>query len=147
MFACVRPYGLDAKFSPVATASYRLMPCISIVQPIYDELAEELVHIYEPGVFDLIPTDPRKGDPPGKRCKAVMVNPYACTMSRNYMRNPVLKESIRMSRLADHFIFSIESVGSYPAEVLLAEALRILQKKCVRLMFQIQQSQDKAKLI
>jgi len=55
-------------------------------------------------------------------------------MSRNYMRNPKLKEAIRMSRIPDHFIFSIESVGMYSPTVLLAEALRVLQKKCQRVM-------------
>jgi DNA-directed RNA polymerases I and III subunit RPAC1 len=118
-----------AKFSPVATASYRLMPKITIIQPIYDEIAEELVHVYEPGVFDLIPTEPNI-DPPNTKIKARLINPYACTMSRNYMRHPILDQSIRMTRISDHFIFSIESVGMYRPGILLAEALRILQKKC-----------------
>lgn len=125
-----RGIGKDhAKFSPVCTASYRLMPQIEILQPIYDDLAEELVHIYEPGVFKLVPTDP-KMDRPGTKVKAVVCNPYACTMSRNYMRNPILNESIRMKRLSNHFIFSIESVGMYTPAVLLAEAIRVLQRKC-----------------
>jgi DNA-directed RNA polymerase I and III subunit RPAC1 len=118
-----------AKFSPVATASYRLMPQITIVQPIYDQDAEELVHVYEPGVFDLVPTEVGI-DPPHTKVKARVINPYACTMSRNYMRHPILEQSLRMTRLSDHFIFSIESVGAYRPGVLLAEAIRILQRKC-----------------
>ena len=118
-----------AKFSPVATASYRLMPHITLVRPIYDEDANELVHVYEPGVFDLVPTEPGI-DPPHTKVKARLINPYACTMSRNYMRHAILEQSIRMTRLSDHFIFSIESVGTYRPGVLLAEALRILQRKC-----------------
>ena len=118
-----------AKFSPVATASYRLMPQITIVQPIYDSDAEELVHVYEPGVFDLVPIESGI-DPPNTKVKARVINPYACTMSRNYMRHPILEKSIRMTRLSDHFIFSIESVGAYRPGVLLAEAIRILQRKC-----------------
>jgi DNA-directed RNA polymerase I and III subunit RPAC1 len=122
-----RGVGKDhAKYSPVATASYRLMPHIEIVSPVYDELAEQLVHLYEPGVFQLVPCD----DEPNHRVKAVLHNPYACTMSRNFMRDPVLKESIRMSRIPDHFIFSIESVGMLPPGVILADALRVLQTKC-----------------
>lgn len=127
-----------AKYSPVATASYRLMPKIEMIEDVYDELAEELVHVYEPGVFDLVPVT----DVPGHRCKAVLVNPYACTMSRNYMRNPALKKAIVMSRISDHFIFSVESVGMYSPAVLVAEALRILQRKCTRLMDLIDESQD-----
>jgi len=116
-----------AKFSPVATASYRLMPHIVIVKPIYDELAEELVNWFEPGVFKCEPTDED-----GHRVKAVVTNPYACTMSRNFMRNPVLKESIKMSRVPNHFIFSIESVGMIEPAVIVAEALKVLKEKCER---------------
>lgn len=118
-----------AKFSPVATASYRLLPQIEILENIYDELADELAHMYEPGVFDVVPTEAGV-DPPEYSRKAVVVNPYACTMSRNYMRNPTLAKSLRMGRIPDHFIFSVESVGMYKPSVLVAEALRVLQNKC-----------------
>lgn len=120
-----------AKYSPVATACYRLMPHIELVKPVYDELAEQLVNLYEPGVFDLVETD--SSDIDGTRVKAGVVNPYACTMSRNFMRDPKLAESIRMSRIPNHFIFSVESVGMTSPAVLVAEALRVLQQKCVRL--------------
>lgn len=111
-----------AKYSAVATASYRLMPKIEILRDIVGEAAEELVHLYEPGVFKL-----------DKNGKAVLENPYACTMSRNFMRNPILKESIRLSRVPNHFIFSIESIGTYPPGVLLSLAIGVLQQKCQRL--------------
>mmetsp|Transcript_24750 Transcript_24750/g.59670 ORF Transcript_24750/g.59670 Transcript_24750/m.59670 type:complete len:439 (-) Transcript_24750:232-1548(-) len=114
-----------AKFSPVATASYRLMPHIEVLQPIYDDLAEELVNWFEPGVFKC---EPANED--GHRVKAVVSNPYACTMSRNFMRNPILKESIKMSRVPNHFIFSVESVGMLEPAVIVAEALKILKEKC-----------------
>ena len=128
-----RGIGKDhAKYSPVATACYRLMPRIEIVKPVYDSLAEELVHLYEPGVFSLVETD-KDTDPPGTSLKAAVSNPYACTMSRNFMRNPTLKESIRMTRIPDHFVFSIESVGMADPGVLVAEALRVLQGKCTRI--------------
>lgn len=117
-----------AKWSPVATASYRLMPSIEIVKPIYDELAEELVNWMEPGVFKLEETDDVN-----HRVKAVVVNPYACTMSRNFMRNPALKESIKMSRIPNHFIFSVESVGMMEPAVIVAEALKVLKNKAINL--------------
>ena len=127
-----------AKFSPVATASYRLLPHIEIVKPIYDELAEELVNWYEPGVFQCVPTNEEEEEDAATdgrtqhRVKAVVSNPYACTMSRNFMRNPVLKESIKMSRIPNHFIFSVESVGMMEPAIIVAEALKILKKKCER---------------
>jgi DNA-directed RNA polymerases I and III subunit RPAC1 len=101
------------------------------------------VHLYEPGVFDLVDVstdDSATTAPPGTQVQARLCNPYACTMSRNYMRDPVLKESIRMSRIADHFIFSVESVGAYPPGVLVAEALRVLQRKCLRVMDLVDES-------
>lgn len=128
-----RGIGKDhAKYSPVATASYRLMPKIDILEPIYDELADELVHVYEPGVFELIPTT--SSDPKHTSRKVRVINPYACTMSRNYLRHPILAKSLAMSRIPDHFIFSVESVGMYKPGVLVAEALRVLQSKCQRVM-------------
>lgn len=128
-----RGIGQDhAKYSPVSTASYRLMPQVEIIQPVYDELAEELVHVYEPGVFELIPTTME--DPPGTRQKVKVINPYACTMSRNFMRNKILSKSIKITRKTDHIIFAIESVGMHHPGVLLAEALRTLQRKCNRII-------------
>ncbi len=127
-----RGVGKDhAKFSPVATASYRLMPRVELVKPVYDEHAEELTNLYEPGVFRLVDCSP---DEAPHRVKAVVHNPYACTMSRNFMRHPVLKESVKITRIPNHFIFSIESVGMMQPGVILAESLRVLQAKCRNLI-------------
>jgi DNA-directed RNA polymerase I and III subunit RPAC1 len=112
------------KYSPVATACYRLMPVIELLEDVYDELADEL-DLCEPGVFDIVPT--KEG---GHLRKAVLKNPYACTMSRNFMRNPVLKKAVKLTRRADHFIFSIEAVGMLPAATILAESLKVLKDKC-----------------
>jgi DNA-directed RNA polymerase alpha subunit len=103
------------------------MPHVEILKPVYDDLAEELVNWFEPGVFRCVPTT--EG---GHRVKAEVSNPYACTMSRNFMRNPILKESVRMTRVPDHFIFTIESVGMMEPAVIVAEALKILREKCER---------------
>lgn len=118
-----------AKFSPVATACYRLYTEVELLEPVYDELAEELAHLYEPGVFELVPSKVA-----GKRVEAKVCNPYACTMSRNYMRNPILEKAVRMRRIPRHFIFSVESVGMTKPAVLVAEALRVLQQKCSNLI-------------
>ena len=121
----------NAKFSPVATAAYRLMPQVELVKPVYDELAEKLVNLYEPGVFKLVDCS---SDEAPHRVKAAVHNPYACTMSRNYMRDPILKESVKITRVPNHFIFSIESVGMLKPGVILAESLKVLQAKCKNLM-------------
>lgn len=114
-----------AKFSPVATACYRLMPVIELVSDVYDELAEELDK-YEPGVFEIIPCNSSSNH----KKKAVVRNPYACTMSRNFMRNPELKKAVKISRKPDHFIFSVEAVGMLPASTIVAESIRVLKQKC-----------------
>lgn len=117
-----------AKFSPVATATYRLMPVIELLHDVYDELADELEK-YEPGVFKITSCSQKNGH----SRKAVVCNPYACTMSRNFMRNQKLKESVRISRKPDHFIFSVESVGMLPASIILSESIKVLKRKCERL--------------
>ena len=60
MFACVvqlhcrKGIGKDhAKFSPVATASYRLLPIVSLKEEIEDDDAEELVAKCPLNVFDI----------------------------------------------------------------------------------------------
>mmetsp|Transcript_28215 Transcript_28215/g.68650 ORF Transcript_28215/g.68650 Transcript_28215/m.68650 type:complete len:410 (+) Transcript_28215:1-1230(+) len=125
-----------AKFSPVATASYRLYTNVELAEPVYDEDAENLVHLYEPGVFELV-----KSKSKHHRVEAKVLNPYACTMSRNYMKSPVLAKAVKMTREPDHFIFSVESVGMHPPAVLVAEALRVLQTKC-RKLSQLTSEQD-----
>lgn len=140
-----RGIGKDhAKFSPVATASYRLMPHIEFFKPVYDKHAEILTNLYEPGVFSLKDCDP---DEAPHKVKAILRNPYACTMSRNFMRDPILKESIRMTRISNHFIFSVESVGMMKPGVILAEALRILQSKGSHLIRLIDEAMDADHLI
>lgn len=129
-----------AKFSPVATAAYRLMPKIELVKPVYDELAEQLVNLYEPGVFRLEECTGEEAS--SHRVKAVVHNPYACTMSRNFMRDPVLKESVKITRVPNHFIFSVESVGMLQPGVIVAEALRVLQDKCRNLVRLVDESTD-----
>lgn len=44
-----------AKFSPVATASYRLLPAIRLKQRVTGENAELLQKCFTPGVIDVVP--------------------------------------------------------------------------------------------
>lgn len=51
---CVLGLGKDhAKFSPVATASYRLLPEITLLEPVEGEKAERLKRCFSRGVIDL----------------------------------------------------------------------------------------------
>ena len=104
---------------------------------IYYITVKLLCNLSEPGVFKL---DRCGDDEKLYQVKAVVHNPYACTMSRNYMRDPVLKESIKITRIPNHFIFSIESVGMMAPGVILSEALRVLQNKCRNLIRLVDES-------
>jgi DNA-directed RNA polymerase I and III subunit RPAC1 len=120
---CNRGIGKDhAKFSPVCTASYRLMPKVEILEDVYDDRAELLMEL-ERGVFELVNTsDGRK--------KVQIKNAANSTMSRNYLSEDDLAKSIKISRIPDHFIFSVETVGAIAPEDLLPRALLILVGKC-----------------
>lgn len=119
---CRKGVGKDhAKFSPVATASYRLMPHIEFKQPVEGKDAQKLAQC-PTGVFDIedlggVPT-------------AVVKDARACTMCRNCIREPGWDEKLQLGRKSDHFIFSVESVGMIKPEELLPEALNVLVEKC-----------------
>jgi len=110
------------KWSPVATASYRLLPVVELLQPFYGQEAQDLVKTCPMGVFDIedIETVPR----------AKVSKPRNCTMCRECIREEKWQSKIKLSRIKDHYIFSVESVGILPPDVLFKEAVNILIKKC-----------------
>lgn len=120
----VKGIGKDhAKFSPVATASYRLLPEITIIKPCEDKLADKLVECFSDGVIKVTE------DENGVR-KAVVANPRRDTCSREVFRHEDLKDRVKMSRIRDHFIFSVESTGALHPDVLVCEAIKVLIGKC-----------------
>jgi len=123
MFA-VKGIGRDhAKFSPVATAFYRLLPEITIDQEVTGEAAVRLQKCFSPGVVQLWPTED------GKK-KAVVVNARNDSCSRNVYRYDDLKDCVTLSKVKDHFIFTVESVGATPPQDLFAQACDVLISKC-----------------
>ncbi|KAK6342672.1 DNA-directed RNA polymerases I and III subunit RPAC1 [Orbilia javanica] len=122
---CVLGIGQDhAKFSPVATASYRLLPSIKIKQPITGEDAEKFVNCFPKGVAE-VQKDKKTGEK-----TAVVVNPRKDTVSREVLRHDEFKGKVELGRIRDHFIFSIESTGMYNSDELFLQAVQILKKKC-----------------
>lgn len=120
----VRGIGKDhAKFSPVCTAFYRLMPEVTLVEDVYGDRAKALMRLM-PGVFELA-DDEATGTK-----KARVVNSSMCNMSRNYMQEPDLARAVEVTRVPDHFIFSVETVGAIEPADLLRRALKILANKC-----------------
>jgi DNA-directed RNA polymerase I and III subunit RPAC1 len=95
----VKGVGKDhAKFSPVATASYRLLPAVQLLEPVYDDDAEELAARSK--VFDAVPCT----DGSGHKLQAVASRPRLCNMSREILRDPKFAEKVHISRVNDHFI-------------------------------------------
>lgn len=120
----VKGIGKDhAKFSPVATAFYRLLPEIVLTRDVEDEQAERLQKCFSPGVIGI------EESKHGKK-KAKVLDARYDTCSRNVYRYEDLKDAVKMGRIKNHFIFTIESVGALPPDVLFVEAVKVLKLKC-----------------
>lgn len=123
----VKGIGKDhAKFSPVATASYRLLPDIQIIKPVKGEMADRLKNCFSIGVIEVIENKP--GDPDSREAR--VKNPRYDSCSRNVFQHEDLKGCIRLNRIRNHIIFTIESVGTLLPSVLFVEAIKILKGKC-----------------
>ncbi|KAM9809928.1 DNA-directed RNA polymerases I and III subunit RPAC1 isoform X1 [Syngnathus typhle] len=124
---CVKGIGKDhAKFSPVATASYRLLPEITLLDTVRGEKAERLKRCFSKGVIQL------EDDEGGKIAK--VVNSRLDTCSREVLRHDDLKNVVKLGRVRDHFIFSVESTGILPPNILVTEGIKVLMAKCQRFL-------------
>ncbi|KAF9320280.1 DNA-directed RNA polymerases I and III subunit RPAC1 [Podila horticola] len=120
---CEKGLGQDhAKWSPVATASYRLLPEIVIDGEITGEDAVKFQKCFPAGVVDVVEENGVK--------KAVVVNPRKDTVSREVLRHPEFEDRVKLRRVRDHFIFTIESVGSIAPQDLFVQAVQVLFDKC-----------------
>jgi len=122
----VKGVGKDhAKFSPVATASYRLLPQIKIKKPIPPNLAHKFQKCFSPGVIKINPgTNAVSVDEENVRRDSV---------SREVLRHPEFSDSVELSRVRDFFLFNIESEGPYAPERLFPESIRIMREKIANL--------------
>ena len=46
------------------------------------------------------------------------------------MRDTAWQDRVKLERVSDHFIFSVESTGALPARILVQEEVKILVEKC-----------------
>ncbi|KAF9297385.1 DNA-directed RNA polymerases I and III subunit RPAC1 [Linnemannia elongata] len=119
---CEKGLGQDhAKWSPVATASYRLMPEILINGEITGEAAVRFQKCFPEGVVDVVVENGVK--------KAVVVNPRKDTVSREVLRHAEFENKVKLTRVRDHFIFKIESVGAIEPQDLFVQAVKVLMDK------------------
>ncbi|KAL8670767.1 MAG: hypothetical protein Q9168_004709 [Polycauliona sp. 1 TL-2023] len=135
---CIKGKGADhAKFSPVATASYRLLPTISITKPILGNEARKFARCFPKGVIGLeeVSRDDAKRKGSGYEGhegekKAVVKNTFKDTVSRECLRHPEFEGKVKLGRVRDHFIFMVESTGQQQSHELFLESVSILKEKC-----------------
>ena len=129
----VKGIGQDhAKFSPVATATYRLMPDIQLKEKIVLKDALKLQKSFSKGVIEISGPDD----------EAKVVNSRLDTGSRNVFRHAKLKDKVKYDLIKDHFIFRIESTGAIPAIDILLQSCDILESKCDVFLKELQLSRQ-----
>lgn len=95
---CTKGLGKEhAKWSPVATASYRLLPEITILKPIKGDDAIKFQKCFAEGVVALVKDDDGE-------IMAKVVNPRKDTVSREVLRHKEFENKVRLTRVRDHFI-------------------------------------------
>ncbi|GMY30917.1 DNA-directed RNA polymerases I and III subunit RPAC1 isoform X2 [Fagus crenata] len=120
-----------AKWSPVATAWYRMLPEVVLLEEVEDEVAETLKSKCPVGVFDI-------EDIANGRKRLTVARPRACTLCRECIREgEEWEKRVSLRRVKDHFIFTIESTGALPPHVLFTEAVKILESKCERVISEL----------
>eukprot|EP01125_Pyxidicula_operculata_P021842 TRINITY_DN8688_c0_g1_i1.p1 TRINITY_DN8688_c0_g1~~TRINITY_DN8688_c0_g1_i1.p1 ORF type:complete len:409 (-),score=95.14 TRINITY_DN8688_c0_g1_i1:182-1357(-) len=127
--ACKGTGKQHAKWSPVCTASYRLLPEIVIEEDFVGSEAKSLVSSCPMKVFDIEDFDG------GKRAR--VANARNCTMCRECIRDPAWEKKIKLHRVKNHFIFSIESTGVMPAQTIFEEALNVFADKLELLLSEL----------
>lgn len=124
---CIKGIGMDhAKFSPVATASYRLLPHIDIIKPTMGQKAHEFAKLFPKGVIGY-----EKDAETGQE-RAVVRDPMKDTVSRECLRYDDFKDRVKLGRVRDHFIFSVESTGQFESDELFLDSVRLLKAKAER---------------
>lgn len=130
----VKGVGRDhAKFSPVATAFYRLLPSITIIKPVLGEAAGRLQKCFSPGVIGLC-------EGPGGVKQAIVLNQRIDSCSRNVHRYQDLRECVVLEKVHDHFIFTVESVGGSRPQDLVSMAWDVIIEKCDHFIGELQKN-------
>lgn len=68
----------------------------------------------------------------GGNAQAKVARPRDCTMCRECIRTDDWSEKVQLRRKADHFLFSVESVGQLAPEVIVRDAISILKEKALK---------------
>lgn len=99
------------------------MPKIKLLREVTGPDAQKC---FSPGVIEV-----------DEKNKAFVKDSRNDSCSRNVFRYPQLADAVEISRIRDHYIFTIESVGSMEPEDIFIEAIKVLKKKCQRILEEI----------
>ncbi|KAL5498080.1 RPC40 [Sanghuangporus vaninii] len=113
-----------AKWSPVATASYRLHPHIVLLKQPPLGTALRFANCFSPGVIKI--TDDGIGE------ERVEIDPQRVreeSMSREVFRHAEFEGCVKLGRVRDWFLFNIESEGPYAPQDLFPAAIRVLRAR------------------
>mmetsp|Transcript_12794 Transcript_12794/g.27685 ORF Transcript_12794/g.27685 Transcript_12794/m.27685 type:complete len:357 (+) Transcript_12794:127-1197(+) len=116
-----------AKWSPVATAWYKLQPEVVLLKEDVDDEVADLLLETAPGLFV------REGK--GKKLRVTSAREHVKHLEklRILLERPEVSEVVAYRKVKEHFIFTLESSGVLPPEELLMQALDILRDKAVAL--------------
>ncbi|VDL19340.1 unnamed protein product [Hymenolepis diminuta] len=119
----VKGVGMDhAKFSPASAAFYSLFPSIKLKGVIRGELAFNLQKSFAKGVIEVDP----------QTQIASVGDSRLDDGSRQYLRDPELKEIVEVSLLPNHLLFTVETStpGARLPESIVMSAIDIMISKC-----------------
>ncbi|MEW5303452.1 MAG: hypothetical protein WDW38_001777 [Sanguina aurantia] len=123
---CIRGTGHEhAKWSPVATAWFRLHPEIILKKEVTGDIADELCAA-APGLF--VKDSSGKLEQPVARG-----NEHHLEKVRRLLDQDRYSSVLQYRKRKNHFIFTIESSGCLPPDELLSRALVILSEKATKL--------------
>lgn len=128
--AVVGAGGDHAKFSPVATAWYRLQPELALTGDVAGADADALAAAL-PGLVSVAGTGPAR--------RAILDAPargreHLLEAARRLAGEPRFAGKLEVRRVKDHFIFGVESTGALRPAVLVTRALDVLAAKCDALL-------------
>lgn len=120
---CTKNIGkVHTKWSPVSTAFYRLLPVITIKNPVLNKDAEEMKKVCPVGVFDI-------EDLQSKDKKLIVKNEKNCVVCRACVNHEKLGQNFEVAKELNNYHFTIESIGVIKPERIFADAIDILREK------------------
>jgi len=121
-----------AKWSPVGTAFYRMLPEVRLEKKVKGEKAAALVATCPVGVFDI-----EDGE------AVVLDGGRNCTVCRECIRSE--EYPVKLSRNKRHYIFSVESTGAYLARDIFKAAIEEFKQTLVAAQSALNLKREKLK--